>query len=89
MLLSIIALGESHEDAVFKKARVGRDKGEEAMDYLEMKSLLKFDSSIEKPLKSSDGKSDRVSFDLPFMRFWFATVSPYYKSVSTGDFFRV
>jgi len=86
MLLSIIALGEEHEDAVFKKARVGRDKGEEAMDYLEMKSLLKFESSIEKPLKSSDGKSDRVSFDLPFMRFWFATVSPYYKSVSTGDF---
>jgi hypothetical protein len=86
MLLSIIALGESHEDAVFKKGRVGRDKGEEAMDYLEMKSLLKFDSSIEKPLKSADGKSDRVLFELPFMRFWFATVSPYYKSVSTGDF---
>ena len=86
MLLSIIALGESHEDAVFKKARVGRDKGEEAMDYLEMKSLLKFDNSVEKPLKSSDGKSDRVFFLLPFMRFWFATVSPYYKSISTGNF---
>ncbi len=86
MLLSIIALGESHEDAVFKKGRVGRDKGEEAMDYLEMKSLLKFDTSVEKPLKSSDGKSDRVLFELPFMRFWFATVSPYYKSISTGNF---
>ena len=86
MLLSIIALGESHEDAVFKKGRVGRDKGEEAMDYLEMKSLLKFDTSVEKPLKSSDGKSDRVFFELPFMRFWFAAVSPYYKSISTGDF---
>ena len=86
MLLSIIASGESYEDAVFKKARVGRDKGEEAMDYLEMKSLLKFDISVEKPLKSSDGKSDRVFFELPFMRFWFATVSPYYKSISTGNF---
>jgi len=86
MLLSIIALGENHEDAVLKKGRVGRDKGEEAMDYLEMKSLLKFDTSVEKPLKSSDGKSDRVLFELPFMRFWFATVSPYYKSVSTGNF---
>jgi len=86
MLLSIIALGENHEDAVFKKGRVGRDKGEEAMDYLEMKSLLKFDTSVEKPLKSSDGKSDRVFFELPFMRFWFATISPYYKSISTGDF---
>ena len=86
MLLSIIALGESHEDAVFKKGRVGRDKGEEAMDYLEMKSLLRFDVSVEKPLKSSDGKSDRVFFELPFMRFWFATISPYYKSISKGDF---
>jgi len=86
MLLSIIALGESHEDTVFKKGRVGRDKGEEAMDYLEMKSLLKFDTSVEKPLKSSDGKSDKVFFELPFMRFWFATVSPYYKNISTGNF---
>jgi hypothetical protein len=86
MLLSIIALEQSHEDAVFQKARVGRDKGEEAMDYLEMKSLLKFDASVEKPLKSSDALSDRVYFELPFMRFWFAVVSPYYKSISEGDF---
>ncbi len=86
MLLSIIALGVNHEDAVFKKGRVGRDKGEEAMDYLEMKSLLKFDTSVEKPLKSSDGKSDRVFFELPFMRFWFAVISPNYKTVSEGDF---
>ena len=86
MLLSIIALDTSHEDAVFKKARVGRDKGEEAMDYLEMKSLLRFDSSVEKPLKSSDAKSDKMFFELPFRRFWFATISPYYKSISSGNF---
>jgi hypothetical protein len=65
---------------------VGRDKGEEAMDYLEMKSLLRFDTSVEKPLKSSDGLSDRVYFELPFMRFWFAVISPYYKSILEGDF---
>ncbi len=86
LLLTHIAQGINHEDAVFKKARVGRDKGEEAMDYLEMKSLLKFDASVEKPLKSSDALSDRVYFELPFMRFWFAVVSPYYKSISEGDF---
>ncbi len=85
-LLSIIALGEEYEDGVFKKARVGRDKGEEAIDYLVMKSLLKFDFSVEKPLHESDGKSDRILFDLPFMRFWFAMVSPNYKRISSGDF---
>lgn len=86
MLLSIIALGMSHEHDAFKKAKIGRDKGEEAMDYLEKKSLLRFDFSVEKPLNEGDGKSDRLLFELPFMRFWFALISPNYKSVSEGDF---
>jgi len=86
MLLSIVALGVEHEHDAFKKAKIGRDKGEEAMDYLEKKSLLKFDFSVEKPLNESDGKSDRVVFRLPFMRFWFALISPHYKSISEGDF---
>ncbi|MFC2057546.1 DUF234 domain-containing protein [Campylobacterota bacterium] len=86
MLLSIVALGVNHEHDAFKKAKIGRDKGEEAMDYLEKKSLLKFDLSVEKPLKESDGKSDRLLFELPFMRFWFAVISPNYKSISNGDF---
>ncbi len=85
-LLSIVALGVNHEHDVFKKAKIGRDKGEDAMDYLEKKSLLKFDLSVEKPLKEGDGKSDRVFFELPFMRFWFALISPNYKSISAGDF---
>jgi len=48
--------------------------------------LLRFEHSLEKPLKSSDAKSDKIFFNLPFMRFWFATISPYYKSISRGDF---
>jgi len=86
MLLSLVAQGVNHEHDAFKKAKVGRDRGEEAMDYLEKKSLLKFDLSVEEPLKESDGKSDRVLFELPFMRFWFAVISPHYKSISKGDF---
>ena len=85
-LLTIVALGVEHEHDAFKKAKIGRDKGEEAMDYLEKKSLLKFDLSVEKPLKESDGKSDRLLFELPFMRFWFAVISPNYKNISNGDF---
>jgi len=85
-LLSIVALGVNHEHDAFKKAKVGRDRGEEAIDYLEKKSLLRFDFSVEKPLNEGDGKSDRVLFELPFMRFWFAVISPHYKSISEGDF---
>jgi len=85
-LLSIIALGTEHEHDAFKKAKIGRDRGEEAIDYLEKKSLLWFDLSIEEPVKESERLSDRLLFRLPFMRFWFAAVSPYYQSISTGDF---
>ncbi len=86
MMLSIIALGVNHENDVFKKAKVGKDKGEEAIDYLESKSLIKFDLSVEKPLKEGGGKSDRILFDLPFMRFWFAMISPNYQSIMEGDY---
>jgi len=86
MILTIIALGVNHENDVFKKAKVGRDKGEEAIDYLVSKSLIKFDLSVEKPLHDDGGKSDRILFDLPFMRFWFAMISPNYQTILEGDY---
>jgi len=86
IILTIIALGVNHENDVLKKAKVGRDKGEEAIDYLVDKSLIKFDLSVEKPLNEAGGKSDRILFDLPFMRFWFAMVSPNYQSIAEGDY---
>ena len=86
MILTIIALGVNHENDVLKKAKVGKDKGEEAIDYLVSKSLIKFDLSVEKPLVDGGGKSDRILFDLPFMRFWFAMVSPNYQSIVDGNY---
>jgi len=86
MVLNIIALGVNHEKDVLKKAKVGKEKGEEAIDYLVSKSLIKFDLSLEKPLTQEGGKSDRVLFDLPFMRFWFAMISPNYQSIEKGEY---
>ena len=85
-LLSIIALGTEYEHDAFKKAKIGKLRGEDAIDYLEKKSLLRFDLSIEEPTKDSDKKSDRLLFPLPFMRFWFAMVSPHYRGIADGDF---
>jgi len=85
-LLSIIASGTEHEYDAFKRAKIGKLRGEDAIDYLEKKSLLRFDLSIEEPAKSGDEKSDRLLFPLPFMRFWFAMVSPHYRGISNGDF---
>ncbi len=88
-LLSFVALGSEYELDIFKKAKIGRDRGEEAIDYLIQKSLFKFDLSVEKPLNEADAKSDRLLIPLPFMRFWFALISPNYKSISDGEFSEV
>jgi len=85
-VLGIIALGTEHEHEVFKKAKVGKDRGEEAIDYLEKKSLLRFDLSVKEPLQECDTKSDRILFALPFMRFWFGMVSQNYKNIAEGNF---
>ena len=80
-ILTIVALGVNHENDVLKKVKVDKEKGEEAIDYLVKKSLIKFDLSVEKPLTDEGAKSDRILFDLPFTRFWFAMISPNDQSI--------
>jgi len=84
-LLTLIALGTEHEHDAFKKARIGRERGEEAIDYLETKSLIRFDRPVETP-REGEVISDRLIFGLPFMRFWFAVISPHYQSISAGAY---
>ena len=90
-LLSIVALGTEHEHEAFQKAKIGRDRGEDAVDYLEKKRLVTFDLTAARPLSEQDEKSDRLVFTLPFMRFWFAMISPHYQNIAEGDYreFRV
>jgi len=85
-LLTAIATGDRREHSAFKKANVKREEGEEAIDFLIKSDLLAFDRSIEKPVDEKDANSDKLLFTLPFMRFWFSSVSPYYKSIREGDY---
>lgn len=88
-LLSAIASGDRREHSAFKKANVKREEGEEAIDWLVKSGLLMFDRSVEKPVKEEEGNSDKLLFVQPFMRFWFACVSPYYKGIKEGDYTEV
>jgi hypothetical protein len=85
-LLSAIASGDRREYSAFKKANVKREEGEEAIDWLIKSDLLFFDRSVEKPVNEKDGISDKLLFVQPFMRFWFSSVSPYYKGIKEGDY---
>ncbi len=85
-LLSAIASGDRREFSAFKKANVKREEGEEAIDWLIKKGVLVFDRSVEKPLTEAEANSDKLLFLQPFMRFWFACISPYYKGIKEGDY---
>jgi len=85
-LLTALATGDRREHSAFKKANVKREEGEEAIDFLIKSNLLAFDRSIEKPVDEKDANSDKLLFTQPFMRFWFSSVSPYYKGIREGDY---
>lgn len=88
-MLTAMAIGDRREHSAFKKVNIGREKGEEVIDFLIKDGFLKFDKSVEKPVNENDGISDKLHFVTPFMRFWFAMVSPTYKGIKEGDYSEV
>ena len=88
-MLTAIATGDRREHSAFKKVNIGREDGEEVIDFLIKDGFLKFDRSVEKPVDEKNGISDKLLFETPFMRFWFAVVSPTYKSIKEGDYTEV
>ena len=85
-MLTAIATGDRREYSAFKKVNIGREQGEEVIDFLIKDGFLTFDKSVEKPVNEKDGISDKLLFVTPFMRFWFAVISPTYKSIKEGDY---
>jgi len=85
-ILSALALGDRREHSAFKKAQVEKRQGEESIDYLIDEGLLKHDKSVEKPLKEHEKVSPKLLFCQPFMRFWFALISPNYKGIKAGEY---
>jgi len=85
-MLTAMASGDRREHSSFKKVNIGREEGEELVDFLIKDGFLVFDKSVEKPMDEKDGISDKLLFVTPFMRFWFSAISPYYKGIKEGDF---
>lgn len=85
-ILSAVATGDSRVHSALKRARISRVEGEEAIDLLCSKNILKREYSLESPPNEDEKIDEKLNFATPFMRFWFAFVSPYFKSIKDGDF---
>lgn len=84
-LLSGIASGDGRIHSALKRARISRSDGERAIDDMCDMGFLTLESSLEAPPR--DEKIDeKLNFSLPFMRFWFSFISPYFKGIKEGDY---
>ncbi len=77
-ILTAIALSDGKAHAVYKRARVEESVGEKAIEVLLERGVIR--------LKRSKGADDRFSFTLPFLRFWFAFVSPLFQGIRNGEY---
>ena len=88
-LLSALSSGDRREHSAFKRAKLGRNDGENSIDFLIDHGMLILDKSQEKPVDENEEVSNKLLFVQPFMRFWFSCVSPYYKGIKSGDYAEV
>ncbi|OHD98873.1 MAG: ATPase [Sulfurimonas sp. RIFCSPHIGHO2_12_FULL_36_9] len=85
-LLSAVAMGDGRVHSALKRARISRNEGENAIDALCSKNLLKTEFPLESPPDSDEKIDEKLNFNTPFMRFWFAFVSPFFKTIKEGDY---
>jgi hypothetical protein len=87
-VLSGIAMGDGRTHSIFKRAKVDKDAGENAVEELVSRGIIRVDKA--KNLFTSWGEDEKVDnklfFTTPFMRFWFAFVSPLFKGIRDGEY---
>ena len=88
-LLSALAVGDRREFSAFKRADAVREDGKASIKFLIDNGLLIRDISQDQPVDENEVVSNKLHFTLPFMRFWFSSISPYYKGIKEGDFAEV
>lgn len=97
-LLQAVAIGDRRHHSAYRRARIGKERGAEAFEYLRYSGYLTLERSRETPLMRQHPKqkfkkeierhkiSHKLRFTTPFIRFWFAFVEPFSDSIRLGNF---
>ncbi|MDX1810298.1 MAG: DUF234 domain-containing protein [Sulfurospirillaceae bacterium] len=80
-ILTGAALGDRRTNSSFKRAKVSFDNGMDCVDELCNLGVIKLESTYGK-----HDMSDKILFSAPFLRFWFAFISPIFKGIKNGDY---
>lgn len=97
-LLHAVSVGDRRQGSAFRRARIGKERGAEAFEFLRHNGYFALERSREIPLERSHPKqrfkkeiehhkiSHKYRFKFPFLRFWFAFVEPFSQSIREGNY---
>lgn len=87
-ILTGIALGDRRINSAFKRAEIDYEDGIESIHELEELEIIKTETSMDFLTKNFEENdvADKLSFTAPFLRFWFAFVSPLYRGISRSEY---
>ena len=87
-ILTGIAQGDGKPHTAFKRANISKEVGENALDEILDMGIITLEKSkkIFTSWTESEAVSNKLYFTTPFLRFWFAFVSPLFKGVRDGDY---
>ena len=87
-VLTGIAQGDRRTNSSFKRAFVSFEEGMKCVEKLTERGIIEIESSQHHLAKKrgDDKISKKLLFTTPFLRFWFAFVSPIYKGIKEKNY---
>ena len=87
-ILTGIALGDRRTNSSFKRAFVTFEEGMKCVEKLVDRGIIEIESSQHHLAKKrgDDKVARKLLFTAPFLRFWFAFVSPIYKGIKENNY---
>jgi hypothetical protein len=87
-ILTGIALGDRRTNSSFKRAFVTFEEGMKCVEKLADRGIIEIESSQHHLAKKrgDDKVARKLLFTAPFLRFWFAFVSPIYKGIKEKNY---
>jgi hypothetical protein len=88
LILTSLALGDRRTNSAFKRAKISFDEGIDIVDNLCDLKIIKIEKSLQS-LSTMEDKytvSEKLLFSSPFVRFWFAFISPIFKGIRDKNY---
>jgi len=87
-ILTGVAMGDGKTHTAYKRANVAKEVGEKAVGELCETGIIRLQKSnrVFTSWSESESVSNKLFFSSPFLRFWFAFVSPIFKGIRDGDY---